>query len=265
MDVFGQDYSRLYDRFYYDKDYVAESDTVCSILKEYILKSIDPFALAPHIADIGCGTGTHLSLMIDNLKTAGINGHYYAIDRSEHMLKIAAEKLHNNMSDVSILDGDIRSVQVPNKCQFVISLSSVIGYLHTNEELLRAFRNIRKAVNTGGVFVFDVWYGPAVLRNGVGERIKNIRIQRQADIMQVSRKSSGKLDINNNLCHVNYDFKSPEFSFAESHTVRYFFPVELCELLRDSGFAMVKYGQFPNMSIKPNFESWHMGVVAEAL
>ncbi len=149
--VFNKQYSDLYDRFYQDKNYSSECDLIEKVFKKY---NQSP----RRILDLGCGTGGHaLTLAERGYRVTGI-------DRSDHMLRIARKKAARQKSAVEFLQQDISKLDLKSSFDAVISMFAVIGYLSTNECLEQAFAKIFQLLEkTGGIFIFDCWYGPAVL------------------------------------------------------------------------------------------------------
>ena len=46
----------------------------------------------------------------------------------------------------------------------MISLFHVMSYQTDNNDILSAFQSARNALNIGGIFIFDVWYGPGCVK-----------------------------------------------------------------------------------------------------
>lgn len=160
MSVFGA-YSAYYDLLYRDKDYRAETAYVQSLITRY----------APgtrSVLDLGCGTGRHALLLAE---------HGYAVcgvDMSEHMLGRADSRLTAlralEQSDpgtpriaADFVHSDIRSVRLKRSFDTLISMFHVTSYQTTNADLEAAILTAKLHLNPGGVFIFDCWYGPAVL------------------------------------------------------------------------------------------------------
>ena len=57
----------------------------------------------------------------------------------------------------------------------VISLFHVMSYQNTNEDILSAMKSARSSLNSGGLFPFDVWYGPGVLSDRPQVRVKEVQ------------------------------------------------------------------------------------------
>ena len=96
--------------------------------------------------------------------------------------------------------GDIREVRLEQTFDAVLMMFAVLGYQHTNAEVLDALATARAHLDVGGLFAFDVWYGPAVLSERPSERVKVIETAGQ----RIIRVASGSLDSRNHLCTVDY-------------------------------------------------------------
>ncbi|MDP3028837.1 MAG: SAM-dependent methyltransferase, partial [Deltaproteobacteria bacterium] len=119
----------------------------------------------------------------------------------------------------------------------VISLFHVISYQTTNEDVTAAFETARQHMNPGGVFIFDVWYGPAVLTERPA-----IRIKRMADDeIEVTRLAEAVLHPNENRVDVHYHVfvrnrdTQAVAELKETHAMRYFFKPEIELLAAQAG------------------------------
>jgi SAM-dependent methyltransferase len=136
--------------------------------------------------------------------------------------------------------GDLRTFSLPDRFDAAISLFHVISYLPENEDILAAFRNARRHLNPGGLFVFDVWYGPAVLTERPAVRVKRM----SDDETEVVRLAEPVLHPNENRVDVNYQVwvkrrKDGAVSeVRETHRMRYLFAPELQRLLSSAGFDL---------------------------
>lgn len=77
----------------------------------------------------------------------------------------------------------------------MIALFHVISYQTTNEDVTAAFETARHYLNPGGVFIFDVWYGPTVLTERPSVRIKSMA----DDQTEIIRLAEPVLHPNENL------------------------------------------------------------------
>jgi SAM-dependent methyltransferase len=255
-EVFKRNYSDTYDLIYGEKDYEGECDLVERLFQTYGGDSIRS------ILDLGCGTGGHAHLL-------GQRGYrVVGIDSSEAMLAHAEKKANNFSLDgrVQFQQGDIRSVELERRFCAVLMMFAVLGYQPENEDVLSALKTARRHLSVGGLLLFDVWYGPAVLHERPSERVKVIETARG----QILRTARGELETGRHLCNVRYQVwrleegRSLEHT-EELHTMRYFFPLELELFLRCSGFGMLRLGAFPEFDREPDDTTWNVLCVAKAI
>jgi predicted TPR repeat methyltransferase len=179
-------YARYYDLLYRDKDYAGESAYVASHLKRH----------APHAArilELGCGTGTHA----EHLARMGYAVH--GVDQSESMLARATARKSGLPADIaarlSFGHGDVRSVRSGEHFDAVVSLFHVMSYQTTNADLQG--RTAAAHLRPGGLFLFDFWYGPAVLdqRPEAREALEDDSIRSRASPAGSARQR-GVVDVN---------------------------------------------------------------------
>ena len=146
-----------------------------------------------------------------------------------------------------------------------IMMFAVLGYLTQDADILAALRQVRGRLKPGGVFVFDCWYGPAVVAEGPSARTKHLEIGNE----HLERTAVGRLDLDHDVCTVAYHLvRSGEGTVLsevrEDHQMRYFFLPGLEALLSSAGFELVRTGQFPEIDLAPDQRSWNIVGVARA-
>lgn len=253
-DVFGSDYANAYDVIYQDKDYEAECDVIERVFKKCGGKTIKD------ILDLGCGTGNH----VFPLARRGFN--VTGVDRSEAMIAGARKKTADGESKAIFQQGDIRSIDLRKQFDAVIMMFAVLGYQTENDDVLSALQTARRHLQPGGLFIFDIWYGPAVLTQRPSERAKVIPTAKG----KVLRLSSGDLDMRRHVCRVKFHMWHMEDRHVvsetnESHDMRYFFPLELELLLKSTEFKLLHLGAFPQFEEQPDENTWNVMGVAQAL
>lgn len=129
-----KEFAKYYDKFYQNKDYQKE----VNFLKKFINKT-------DKIIDIGCGTGTHASL----LEKDGYN--IDGIDLNQEMLDIAKNRLSSNLYNQNILD-----INLNNKYNIIISMFAVINHLKDTIELEQALLNLKKILLPNGKIIIDL-------------------------------------------------------------------------------------------------------------
>jgi len=222
------DYARYYDLLYKDKDYAAEADYVAGLIRKF-------HPTVKSILELGSGTGIHASLLAER----GFSVH--GIERSPGMFSRSLALIRNMSAGngrLAFSQGDIREVRLNKRFDAVIALFHVISYQTTNEDVTAAFKTAREHLNPDGVFIFDVWYGPAVLTERPA-----VRIKRMADEQtEITRLAEPTLYPNENRVDVNYHvFVRARATRAvaelkETHAMRYFFKPEIERIAADAGF-----------------------------
>jgi SAM-dependent methyltransferase len=230
-----QKYSAYYDLLYRDKDYLAEA--------EYVARTIR--SAAPDvrsILELGSGTGRHGRLL------AALGFDVHGIERSADMVAMAHSAPAPTATDGSFTCevAEIRSANLGRTFDAVIALFHVISYLTTNEDLQAAFRVAAHHLAPGGVFLFDVWHGPAVLTERPKERAKNVA----SECFEVTRTARPELNSNRSTVKVTYEMECKNrqsgdvVRFSEEHLMRYLFPTEIERLARVCGMQMVMTEEF---------------------
>lgn len=231
--IFGQ-YSECYDLLYGDKDYASEADYVAQALR----------AAAPSAArllEFGSGTGRHGRL----LAARGFD--VVGIERSPGMADAAAASQDSDSHHgFTCRVADIRSVRLAQTFDAVISLFHVVCYQVTNDDLLSTFESARSHLETGGLFLFDVWHGPAVLSERPAVRVKRV----EDDRFQLARIAEPAIDTQAGIVTVRYTVLGVDkrtgsgIDFTETHRVRYLFPTEIALLAAATGFEVLRTEEF---------------------
>src|SRR5262249_12082584 len=159
---------------------------------------------------------------------------------SSEMLAVAEQKASGRTINLRFHQADIRIVELGETFDAVLMLFAVLGYQTENDDVKSALQTARRHLRPGGLLVFDVWYGPAVLAQGPQERVRTIEDAGSTWV----RTSSGRLDSLQRHCHVDFHLRhlqsgSMVEETKEHHIVRYFFPKEIERFLNDSGFRLL--------------------------
>ena len=248
MSVFGN-YARYYDLLYQDKDYIGEVNYIHSMIQAHAPN-------AKTLVDFGCGTGSH------DIYLAKEGYDLHGVDLSAEMLAEAQTRIAHLPPELSsrlnFSQGDIRSARLDKSFDVVLSLFHVMSYQATNEDLLAAFKTAKAHLKPGGIFFFDVWYGPAVLSDPPAVRIKRL----EDDHIQVTRLAEPVLHPNENTVDVNYQVfirdKQTEAveEIQETHTMRYIFKPEIEHIVQQLGMELVDTYEWMKQAT-PDVSSWN--------
>jgi SAM-dependent methyltransferase len=257
-DVFGSVYANHYDLFYRHKDYAAECDFLETIFER--------FASAPihSVLDLGCGTGDHALPLAE--RGYAVTG----VDRSQEMLTMARSKAAESAStsgDRSLVfhHADIRKLELGKTFDAVIMMFAVLGYQTANDDLAAALAAVRRHLVSGGLFVADFWYGPAVLAQRPGDRVREW--SENGD--RVFRLTHSELDVTQHTVYVRFRVEHLRGTQViaeaeEEHPVRFFFPQELAYFAAQAGLEQIHLCPFLNLDGHADETSWNVSVVMRA-
>ncbi|MDN5006353.1 class I SAM-dependent DNA methyltransferase [Bradyrhizobium sp. GCM10027634] len=250
MSVFA-DYAPWYDLLYRDKDYASEVDFVERRLRDH--------AVAPgKMLDLGCGTGLHA------IEFARRGWNVAGVDLSEEMVTRAKTRAAEAGLPVPFRQGDACEIGPERDCDAVVSLFHVASYQRDLARLEALFRTAHAALKPGGVFLFDYWYGGAVLTQGVETRVKVIERKplRLTRIAQSDHDEAGATVFVNYTLFCEDTDRSIIRRVDETHRMRYWFPFEIEASLRASGFE--PDGNYAWLSEgAPNSKTWAAYSVAK--
>jgi SAM-dependent methyltransferase len=251
--IYSRKYAECYDLFYRDKPYREEAEYAAGLVKARFPDSKTLF-------DLGCGTGLRA------LELARLRFRVFGIDQSLGMLAAARDHLAASdipASEVEFQAGDITSFRSPTPRDGVVSLFHVFSYLTTEEALSQAIECSLANLNPGGVFLFDYWHGPGVMKDPPGVRTKcvengSLRAERTAIPRHMPDKHL--VEVNVRLRLTDKESGSSE-DIEERYTMRYWFPEELQEPLERSGFKSIRHYSWLTES-GPGSESWQACTIA---
>jgi SAM-dependent methyltransferase len=103
------------------------------------------------IFDLACGTGVCLELWCEKgYETIGL-------DRSFRMLEVCRERFKEPTDNAPyLINGDMRSFAIGRTVPVVTCLYDSLNYLLSEKDLVSCFRNVYDALETGGIFIFDM-------------------------------------------------------------------------------------------------------------
>ena len=241
-EVFGTQYASFYDALYSEKDYEAECDLIEEIIRGYGQGSLN------NILDLGCGTGGHsIPLSQRGYTVTGV-------DRSEPMLAEARLKA-DATNPPEFVQGDVRDIELGRKFDVVLMMFAVLGYQTNDNDLSAALRTVSSHLQSGGLFIGDVWYGPAVVETQPSGRSKTVETENGA----LTRIATPSLDSVYNLCTVDYrlNLATSTEVWEEQHTMRYFFSEELDRHFEQAGIELAAVMPFPEIDAELTSDNWN--------
>jgi len=236
-------YSKYYDLLYQNKDYFAEANYISDCIKNNSPE-------AKTILELGSGTGGHGLF----LKKLGYD--IYGIERSKMMVKIAMQ--NGFPCDCA----DIIEFKLENKFNVVIALFHVISYITDNKSIIKVFRNAANHLSSGGLFIFDIWYSPAVYSQKPETRIKKV----ENDLISVIRIAEPVMQVSENIVEVIYSIlvKDKKLNvwteIQENHPMRHFSIPEIRLLASQTGFEIINIEEFLT-KLPPSIDTWGVNFI----
>lgn len=237
-------YGRYYDVLYRDKDYVAETAYVDDLLRKHDIAGRD-------LLELGSGTGKHGRLLAERgYRVTGIERSWEMVSRATVTDGFTCEQ------------GDICTVRLGRTFDAVFSLFHVVSYQVSNEAIGALFARAAEHLRPGGLFLFDVWYSPAVLTQRPEVRVKRL----EADGMEITRIAEPVLHPNENRVDVHFTLFARDTitgavqTCSEIHQMRHFSLPELDFIAFDAGFERTCAEAFLT-GAPPGEETWGVCVV----
>ncbi len=216
-----------YDRLTSDVDYEATVDFYFEILKR---EGVCPRTAA----DLACGTGSVTAL----LARRGIP--VIGVDLSEEMLTIAAQKTQQLPVRPVFIRQDLARLYLPKGVDLAVCALDSLDYLTNPADCAEALRRVYRALNPGGILIFDV-NTPQKLRAMDGQ----VFLDEDEDVYCVWR---GSFDEATNICSYGMDLFQREGKLwrrsFEEHQEYAYSCQQLTAYLKDAGFTHIRvYGE----------------------
>ncbi len=241
-------YSRYYDLLYVDKNYESEVAYILQLLK---LHKVDN----GNILEFGSGTGKHGKLIAKN--GYALTG----VELSQEMVDVC--EVSDNFS---IIQGDITQIKLGVKFDIVLSLFHVMSYLVTNDNFNDALNNASLHLKSGGLFIFDFWYTPAVYSQKPEVRIKRM-YNNETELLRIAEPTihsdNNRVDVNFTIYAKNLVSDTIEV-FSENHPMRHFSLPEIEFFARQNGFELIGSEEFLSGN-SPSEDTWGVCVILKKI
>ncbi len=212
-----------YDRLTNDVDYEATVDFYYEILKREGLKPRT-------CVDLACGTGSVTAILARRgLEVLGV-------DLSEEMLTVAQQKAMELENPPRFVCQPLQELYLPRGVDMAVCALDSLDYITDPADCKEAIRRIYKALNPGGIFIFDV-NTPEKLRAMDGQ----VFLDEDDDVYCVWR---GEFDEKTNICSYGMDlFQRTGDVWVrsfEEHREYAYSQEQLKEYLKAAGFTHIR-------------------------
>jgi len=221
MDAYGA-LAESYDRLTNDVDYEAVVDFYFRLIEAEEVK-------VRTAADLACGTGSVTAV----LARRGL--HVTGVDLSEEMLTQAESKTRELSPRPLFFRQRLENLTLPRGVDLAVCALDSLDYITQPENCARAIRRIYRALNPGGIFIFDV-NTPEKLWAMDGQ----VFLDEDDSVYCVWR---GEFDGKTNICSYGMDLFQREGSLwrrsFEEHREYAYSQEQLVAYLRQAGFTRI--------------------------
>lgn len=217
--------ARFYDLFYKDKDYFAEADFV-----SHLIRKQNPSARK--LLELGCGSGNYSLPLID------LGYEIVGLDLSPEMISRAQAKAKHQFTGVVT---DIAAFELDTNFDGAVALFHVISYLTETDKVLSCLKHVQRHLLPGALFIFDVWFTPAVCYLQPERRVKSMF---DHDV-EITRTAIPRSCDEKNIVEVHYHFEMKDATnlqrqtAEETHVMRHFSTPEISLLARLAGLEFI--------------------------
>ena len=218
-----QNLAASYDRLTNDVDYAGWVDFAQAI--------VDKEGLKPRtVADLACGTGSATRILAER------GYRVTAVDLSEDMLTEAMDKCADLPNLPTFVHQNLAELRLPRGVDMAVCFLDSLDYILDPADCEAAIRRTYKALNPGGIFIFDV-NTPEKLRAMDGQ----VFLDEDDDVYCVWR---GEFDEETNICSYGMDLFQRDGevwhrSFEEHQEYAYSIE-QLTRYLKNAGFTHIK-------------------------
>ena len=221
----------------YDANIYDGLNTFLSDLQFY--KKWLPADKNARILELCCGSGR---LTIPIAKEYNICG----VDSSSSMLEQAKLKATKEELEIDFIEADIRTLDIPNKYDFIFIPFNSIHHLYQNQDLFDTLNVVKKHLKENGLFLLDC-YNPNIHYIVEAEKeLKNFAEYTTNDGKRVLIKQIMKYENKSQINRIKWHyFINGKFHSIQNLDMRMYFPQELDAYLKRFEFKIVhKFGNF---------------------
>ena len=200
------------------------------------------------ILELCCGTG-RLTLPI-----AKEGYHMTGVDITPSMLEKAKTKASKEGLVVEFIEADIRTLDLPDKYDFIFIPFNSIHHLYKNKDLFMAFKAVKNHLKDGGLFLLDC-FNPNIQFIVEGEKEqKNIAEYTTDDGREIVIKQIMRYENKTQINRIEWHYYiNGKFNSIQNLDMRLFFPQELDTYIKSIGFSITnKFGSFEETPFNDN-------------
>ncbi len=222
MDAYHE-LAKSYDRLTNDVDYAATVEFYMEIIRR---EGVKPRT----VVDLACGTGSVTEILAR--KGYQVTG----VDMSEEMLTEAMAKVMDMENPPRFVCQKLQELKLPRAVDMAVCALDSLDYITDPDDCAEAIRRTYKALNPGGIFIFDV-NTPEKLRAMDGQ----VFLDEDDDVYCVWR---GEFDEKSNICSYGMDLFQRQGAVwhrsFEEHREYAYSARQLTGYLKNAGFTHIE-------------------------
>ena len=212
-----------YDRLTNDVDYAAIVAFYHLILEK---ENVHPKS----VIDLACGTGSVALLLAEKYDRV------LGVDMSEEMLTVACQRAMEQEKMPTFICQKLQELHLPRAVDMAVCALDGLDYILDPADCQEAIRRVYKALNPGGIFIFDV-NTPEKLRAMDGQ----VFLDEDDDVFCLWR---GEFDEETNICSYGMDLFQREgeqwYRSFEEHKEYAYTAQQLTDYLKAAGFTHIR-------------------------
>jgi SAM-dependent methyltransferase len=168
--------------------------------------------------------------------------------------------------DVNLIHAKASDFNANKKFDVITALFHVMSYQTSNNDMEKVFWNAAKHLTAQGLFIFDFWYGPAVLTDPPVIKIKRL----ENEEIWITRLAEPVIHYNEDIVDVNFEIlvehKKTHIleKLYELHRMRYFFLPEILFYAEKAGFVLINVYKWMTKEILSG-NSWYGLIILRKL
>lgn len=167
------------------------------------------------------------------------------LDFSPAMLEMAKTKARAKNLDIQWVQEDCRRFSLSRKFRLIFMACNSLQHLHQNSQVLSFFDCVQEHLEPGGIFAFDIFRPDLkILNRNSKDKHHVLKFVSDAGI-EMSLEESNVYDEISQINSIKWYYSDASGSLIKEDTLemRQFFPLEIEQLIADSGFKITeKFG-----------------------
>ncbi|MCP3683236.1 MAG: class I SAM-dependent methyltransferase [bacterium] len=200
-----------------------------------ILEILSRYVIGKSLLDLGCGTGHHAA------KLAEYGYEVLGCDINEHVISMA-KQTHNSLGTLSFEIGDMCNLRYESKFHAILCLQSVFSYNLTFEDIIYSLRGIHKCLLPVGLVIIDVLDILALFKGNRFMIKRELVFNGNGSTIHLKTDHEIDQDMQAMITNRKWQIESDDTIYFDRSVARLFFPQELNNLLRSTGFEIIDSG-----------------------